>query len=174
MSIADPEILVVDDSVNDALLMRIVFARAGFVRPLRFAGDGEEAISYLRGDGDFGDRRLHPLPAVMLLDLNMPRKNGFEVLAWMRAHPALRPRRTYVLSASSQPEDIRRCHDLGADAYLVKPRNLDGLLHLAGTLLAWTRLGHFAAPGEADGGLEATPAQGVPHTRARQEAVLRP
>lgn len=50
MIITDPEILVVDDSVNDALLMRIVFARAGFVRPLRFAGDGEEAISCLRGD----------------------------------------------------------------------------------------------------------------------------
>lgn len=153
MIVTDPEILVVDDSVTDVLLMQTVFGRAGFVQPLHFACDGEEAIAYLRGDGEFGDRRRHPLPTVMLLDLNMPRKDGFEVLAWVRQQPVFRRLRIHVLSASSQPEDIRRCYDLGADVYLVKPRNLDGLMHLARTLLAWIRLDHLTGldEPEADG-----------------------
>lgn len=159
MSITGPEILLVDNGEIDVRLMCIVFARVGYVPPLRVVCDGAEAIAYLQGDGAFGDRRLHPLPVVMLLDLNMPRKNGFDVLAWVRAHPAHRPPQIYVLSASSYPDDIRRCRDLGADAYLVKPRNLDGLKHLAGTLLAWIRLVHFAGPGGTSADLGAAPAQ---------------
>lgn len=157
MIVADPEILVVDDSATDRLLMGTVFERAGFAPALRFACDGEEAIAYLRGDGGFADRRLHPLPAVMLLDLNMPRKDGFEVLAWVRQDRALRRLRIYVLSASSQPEDIRRCYDLGANAYLVKPRNLDGLMHMARTLHAWLGLTHLAPAGEPGEDVEAAP-----------------
>ena len=68
MIIADPIVLLVDDSVNDALLMRTVFQRAGFVEPLRFAVDGDAAIAYLRGDGRYGDREQFPLPTAVLLD----------------------------------------------------------------------------------------------------------
>ena len=81
----------------------------------------------------------------MLLDLNMPRKNGFEVLAWIRQQPALKPLHVYVLSASSQDEDIRRCYNLGANSYLVKPGNLEGLMHQARSIIAWLRLSHFPA-----------------------------
>jgi len=80
----------------------------------------------------------------VLLDLNMPRKNGFEVLAWLRDQPELKRLHVYVLSASSQEEDIRRCYNLGANAYLVKPGNLDGLMHQARCLLAWLKLSHIA------------------------------
>lgn len=144
MKAEDPIILVVDDSAHDALLMRTVFARAGLVQPLQFAHDGDEAIAYLQGDSPFADRAQFPLPTVMLLDLNMPRKNGFELLEWIRRQPALRRLPVIVLSASSQPEDIRRSYDLGASAYLVKPGNLDGLMHLARTLVAWLQLSHVA------------------------------
>lgn len=144
MNIDAPIVLLADDSDYDSLLMRTVFERAGFVHPLRFARDGEEAIAYLRGDGAYADREQFPLPTVLLLDLNMPRKNGFEVLVWIRQQPAFKRLRVYVLSASSRAEDIERAYDLGANSYLVKPGNLDGLMHMAKCLIAWLRLSHFA------------------------------
>ena len=144
MIIEDPVILLVDDCENDVLLMCTVFERAGLGQPLRFARDGEQAVAYLSGEGVYGDRIKFPLPAAMLLDLNMPGKNGFEVLAWIRAQPGLKRLPVYVLSASSRPEDIRRAYDLGANSYLVKPGTLDGLMHLAKILVAWLKLSHFA------------------------------
>ena len=149
MMIADPIVLLVDDSPNDAMLMRTVFARAGFVEPIRFAVDGDDAIAYLRGDGRYSDRKLFPLPTTVLLDLNMPRKDGFEVLDWIRHQPALRRLRVYILSASSRAQDIERAYDLGANSYLVKPSNLDGLLNMAKCLADWLRLSHFAPVNDA-------------------------
>jgi CheY-like chemotaxis protein len=140
----DPVVLLVDDSSNDALLMRTVFERAGFLHPLNFARNGDDAIAYLRGDGRYGNRKLFPLPTTVLMDLNMPGKNGFEVLDWIRCQPQLRRLRVYILSASSRSEDIERAYDLGANSYLVKPGNFDGLLHLANCLIAWLKLSHFA------------------------------
>lgn len=144
MTIADPIVLIADDDEFGAELMRIAFERAGYTQPLRFVRDGEEAIAYLRGDGVYSDRVQYPLPTVLLLDLNMPRKNGFEVLAWIRQQPALKGLHVYVLSASSQPDDIKRAYELGANSYLVKPGSLDELMHQAKTLMAWLKLGHFA------------------------------
>jgi CheY-like chemotaxis protein len=144
MMIEDPIVLLVDDSKDDTLLMRTVFERAGFVQPLRFVSDGDQAIAYLRGDGIHSDRGQFPLPTVVLLDLNMPRKNGFEVLVWIRQQPTLKRLRVYILSASSRTEDIQRSYDLGANSYLVKPGNLTGLMHMAKTLVAWLKLSHFA------------------------------
>lgn len=145
MIIEDPLVLLVDDSENDALLMCAVFGRAGLGQPLRFARDGDQAIAYLRGDGSYGDRKHFPLPTVLLLDINMPRKDGFEVLAWIQQQPALKWLRVYVLSASSRTEDIQRSYALGANSYLVKPGNLDGLMHLAKTLVDWLKISHFAS-----------------------------
>jgi CheY-like chemotaxis protein len=155
MIIEDPIILLVDDSENDALLMCTVYGGAGFVRPLQFARDGEEAIAYLRGDGAFHNRRQFPFPAVVLLDLNMPRKNGFEVLEWIRAQPGCKSLRVYILSASSREEDIERAYALGANAYLVKPGNLAGLRELAKTLGAWLKLTHFTPGSDARDGSRA-------------------
>jgi len=152
--IQDPIVLLVDDSENDVVLMRIVFERAGFVQPLQRAFDGNEAIAYLRGDGRYGDRAQFPLPTVMLLDLNMPRKNGFEVLEWIRRQPALERLHVYVLTASSRPEDIERAYHLGANSYLVKPGNLDGLQDMAQCLCAWLKLSQFAPLEIAGEGLE--------------------
>lgn len=143
MIIENPLILLVDDCSDAALLMATVFDRAGFGQPLRFARDGGEAIAYLRGDGVHADRLKYPLPTVMLLDLNMPGKDGFDVLAWLRSQPGFRALRVYVLSASSRPEDIQRAYELGASAYLVKPGNLNGLMQMAKDLIAWLKLCHF-------------------------------
>jgi len=144
MMIEDPIVLVVDDSANDAMLMRNVFERAGFVEPIRVAENGDEAIAYLRGDGGYHDRQQFPLPTAVLLDLNMRGKDGFEVLEWIRHQPTLKRLRVYILSASNRPQDIQRAYDLGANSYLVKPGNLDGLLAMAKCLVSWLKLNHFA------------------------------
>jgi CheY-like chemotaxis protein len=149
MMIEDPIVLLVDDSVNDASLMRAVFERAGVVEPLRSTQDSIEAIAYLRGDGPYSDRLT-----ALLLDLNMPGKNGFELLEWIRQQPALKRLRVFILSASSRAEDIERAYDLGASSYLVKPRNLDGLMHLAKSLIGWLKLNHFAPLVEPSDGRE--------------------
>lgn len=143
MIIENPTILIVDDDDCATHLMRTVFQRAGYEQTLQFACDGVEAIAYLSGDGVFSDRVMYPLPTAMLLDLNMPRKNGFEVLTWIRAQAALKPLHVYVLSASSQTEDIQRCYNLGASTYLVKPGNLQGLMRQAECIIAWLKLSHF-------------------------------
>jgi len=144
MTVENPIVLLVDDLADATELMRIVFERAGFVEPLRLAHDGEEAIAYLRGDGVTDNYKCSGMPTVVLLDLNMPRKSGFEVLEWIRQQPALNQLCVCILSASSRPEDIERAYDLGANAYLVKPGNLAGLTHLGTSLLAWLRLVQFA------------------------------
>lgn len=150
MIVADPVILLVDDCRDAVLLMSTVFARAGHGQPLQFAYDGGEAIAYLRGDGVHADRLKYPLPTAMLLDLNMPGKDGFDVLEWLRTQPGLKALRVYVLSASSRPEDIQRAYALGASAYLVKPGNLNGLMQMAKDLLAWLKLCHFPIEASAD------------------------
>jgi len=153
MTNENPIVLLVDDLADAAELMRIVFERAGYVEPLRMAGDGEQAIAYLRGDIGFPNFRKSGMPTVVLLDLNMPRKNGFEVLEWIRNQPSLNQLCVCILSASSMPADIARAYDLGANAYLVKPGNLAGLMHLATSLLAWLRLVQFAPQDRDEGAL---------------------
>ncbi|MET0261580.1 MAG: response regulator [Rariglobus sp.] len=144
MIIENPVILVVDDSENDAFLMRVGFQRAGFKDKLQFAVDGEDAIAYLQGQGRYGDRTEFPLPSVVLMDLNMPRKNGFEALEWIRLNPNFKRLNVNILSASSRPEDIARAYDLGANSYLLKAGNLDGLVMTAKALLLWFKTSHCA------------------------------
>jgi CheY-like chemotaxis protein len=150
MTIEEPIILLVEDSENDALLMCTVFDRAGLGQPLRFARNGDQAMAYLRGDGIYADRVQYPLPTALLLDLNLPGMNGLEVLTWIRQQPRLKRLRVYVLSASSRSQDIREAYDQGANAYLIKPGNLDGLMHLARILVAWLKLSQFAAISDTD------------------------
>jgi CheY-like chemotaxis protein len=169
MIVEDPVIMLVDDSLNDRLLMRIVLERAGFVQPLQFASDGEETIAYLRGDGIYHDRKRHPLPTVLLLDLNMPGTNGFEVLEWIRKQPMLRRIRVNILSASGRQEDIDRAFDLGANSYLIKPAKLDELTHLAKTLVTWLKLSQF--PTLTDGS-ETAPADSASAMRAEDQPRL--
>src|SRR5258706_9202207 len=106
MRIDKPIILLVDDSTTDATLMQAACKKAGFPPSLQIARDGVEAIAFLAGEDCYADRNQFPLPTVVLLDLNMPRKNGFEVLAWVRKHTALKRLPIFILSASTRTVDV--------------------------------------------------------------------
>ena len=136
-------ILLVDDSENDLFLMRTAFKRAGFESSLQEVSNGVEAIAYLTGEGKYGDRNKFPLPTVMLLDLNMPLKTGFDVLEWVRAQPGLRRLAIIVLTASMRTEDVERAYDLGAHSFLVKPGKLEDLTSMIRCLREWLQLNHF-------------------------------
>ena len=142
-------ILLVDDSENDLLLMRAAFAKSGFDTPLQEVHSGEEAIAYLRGEGSFGDRSRFPIPVVILLDLNMPMKNGFDVLAWLKTQPTLRHLPIIILTASARPEDVDHAFELGASSYLVKPPNLGALTNMIRCLRDWLSINHFPPLNEA-------------------------
>ncbi|HEX3720755.1 MAG TPA: response regulator [Verrucomicrobiae bacterium] len=136
-------ILLVDDSDNDLDLMRIAFGKAKFTNPLQAVHNGEEAIAYLKGEGVYSDRSQYPLPAVILLDLNMPRKSGFDVLNWVRTQPKLKRVCIIILTASLRMEDVERTHELGATAFLVKPTTLEQLTITIRRLREWLEINHF-------------------------------
>ena len=141
--------LLVDDSETDLLLMRAAFKKANYNSPLQEVRNGEEAIAYLKGEGAYCDRTQFPLPTVMLLDLNMPKKNGFDVLAWVRAQPVLKRLAIIILTASMRTEDVERAFDLGATSFLVKPGNLDALAAMLRCLCDWVQINHFPPLNEA-------------------------
>lgn len=143
MALATPLILIVDDGEDDRFFLRAAIAKAEFQNPLREVNDGEEALAYLRGDAPYQDRTEYPLPAIMLLDLNMPRLSGFEVLTWVRGDGHMPRLSVIVMSASRREEDVGRAFDLGASAYLVKPGTQSELVEMMRCLRAWLRFNHF-------------------------------
>lgn len=140
-------VLLVEDDPNDVLLVQRAFRKAGTSAPMRVVNDGQAAVDYLEGRGPYTDRSLHPLPALVLLDLKLPRKSGHEVLAWLRAQPTLKRMPVVVLTSSKESLDVNRAYDLGANSYLVKPVVFADLLRMAQTLdLYWLQLNEAPAP----------------------------
>ena len=123
-------ILLVEDDSNDVLLLERAFQKAGMRHLLTIVSDGEEAIDYLLGNGDYADREKYPLPFLVLLDLKMPRSNGFEVLRRVRSEPKLKRLLIVVLTSSNLQADVDRSYELGANSYLVKPVEFDEMVHL--------------------------------------------
>jgi len=123
-------VLVAEDDPSDAFLLQRAFAAAQIPATLHFVRDGQEAIDYLTGEAAYSDRVSHPLPDLMLLDLKMPRLNGFDVLSWLRGKPGLKRLLVAVLTSSDQPVDINRAYDLGANSYLLKPHSSSDLFEL--------------------------------------------
>src|ERR1019366_5022861 len=113
-------ILVAEDDPTDAYFFQRAFKRAGIPVTLHFVRDGQEVIDYLEGKGQFADRTAHPLPQLALLDLNMPRLDGFDVLEWMRKQPAFSGLELVIFSSSDEPKHINQAYGLGANSYLVK------------------------------------------------------
>ena len=141
MTASSTAILLVEDDANDVLLIRRAFAKAAITNPVHNVEDGDAAVAYLAGEGSYADRDDHPLPAVVLLDLKLPRRSGLEVLEWVRRDPGLRRLPIVVLTSSRESSDVNRAYDLGANSYLVKPVAFDALTDLVrilqGYWVAW-------------------------------------
>jgi len=134
-------LLVVEDDPNDVLLLSRALRKAALSNPVQFVNDGEAAIAYLAGQGEYKDRERYPLPALVLLDLKVPRKSGLEVLAWLRLQPGLKRLPVIVLTSSKEPSDVSRAYEMGANAYLVKPAVSEALVDIVRAInLFWLRL----------------------------------
>ena len=118
---AQDVILLAEDREDDIIIIRHAFAKAKFLNPLHIVRDGQEAIDYLQGEGKYANRDEYPLPSLLLLDLKLPRKDGLDVLKWVRSQPGLSALRIVVLSASEQVRDINKAYQLGANSFLLKP-----------------------------------------------------
>jgi|SRR5579872_2873216 len=124
-------ILLAEDSQDDETLFKRTLRMARLENPIFVVRDGDEAIAYLKGEGDFADRDKHPLPAVLFLDLKMRRVNGQEVLRWIGTQPHLREMLVIVLSHFGDSREINQAYSLGAKSFLTKPctqADLDNLI----------------------------------------------
>jgi len=118
---AGKTILVAEDTESDFYLLERTFKDVACAAELRRVCDGVEVIQYLAGEEGFSNRDAHPFPHLLLLDLQMPRKDGFAVLEWVRRQDGLRRLPIVIFSSSGRTEDVRRAYDLGASSFLVKP-----------------------------------------------------
>jgi two-component system response regulator len=130
-------VLVAEDDADDRLLAEEAFRVSQIYCDLRFVGDGEQLLAYLRGEGEYADRVRHPFPSVVLLDLNMPRKDGREALAEMREDERLRALPVLVLTTSRAHEDRSRVVQLGACDFATKPTRFDELVGIVRRLAHW-------------------------------------
>jgi CheY-like chemotaxis protein len=123
-------VLHVDDDPNDTALLQAATQKADVDFDLKNVEDGEAAIAYLSGTEKYADRKRYRLPSLVLLDLKMPRSTGFEILKWIREHPAFKRLPVIVLSGSELQDDISNAYAAGADSYLVKPLGFEALVNL--------------------------------------------
>ncbi len=124
-------VLHVDDSADDLLMLQSACRSAGVSFGLQSVKDGEKAIAYLAGEGIYADRACYPVPDLILLDLKMPLKSGFDVLAWIRSQPRLRQLPVIIFTGGVREFDVGRAFRLGADQFLLKTGQLAELKELA-------------------------------------------
>lgn len=123
-------ILLADDDADDRMMVQDAFTESRIANDLRCVNDGEELMDYLLRRGKFSDPAMSPTPGLILLDLNMPRKDGREALKEIRADERLRRIPVVVLTTSQAEEDIYRTYDLGVNSYITKPVTLVSLVEL--------------------------------------------
>jgi CheY-like chemotaxis protein len=119
--IGKPLVLLAEDTPAAVVLVERALRKANFQCDLRVVGDGREALLYLNGEDLYSDRERHPLPALLITNVRMPRLSGFELLSWVRRHPQLKTLPVVVISSSDIDADSSQAYALGASSYLVKP-----------------------------------------------------
>jgi CheY-like chemotaxis protein len=140
-------ILLVEDEPSDVFLMKRALKSAQIANPLQVANDGQQAINYLSGVDPYSDRTQFPIPSIIFLDLKLPYKSGFDVLAWIRDQSRLDQTLVMVLTSSTEERDIAQCYKLGARSFLVKPPNASMLLELMVSLNDfWIKHNEFTLP----------------------------
>jgi CheY-like chemotaxis protein len=128
---AEKVILLVEDDEDDLFLAKRVIATTGVKSRVLVLRDGQEAVNYLNGTGQFAEREQFPFPSLILLDLKLPYRSGLEILAWMREQGMLARTIVAVLTGSNEPTDLKNAYDLGASTYLVKPLTSQMIYDLA-------------------------------------------
>ena len=118
---AEKIILLAEDSQDDQILFKRVLSKVGILNPVYVVPDGAQALAYLKGEGEFCVRERYPLPDVLVLDIRMPKVDGFELLAWVQGQPHLNRLLRIVLTQLDQIDDIESAYKLGADTFLIKP-----------------------------------------------------
>jgi DNA-binding response OmpR family regulator len=136
---SDSSVIVVEDDENEVFLLQRAFREAQVKNPVLLFRDGQAVIDYLSGLGPNGGKSIAdappapptpPPPALMLLDLKTPRRNGLEVIEWVRAQPVLKRLVVVMMSSSDYADDINRAYDLGCNSYLLKPLGFDRLVEM--------------------------------------------
>ena len=123
-------ILLADDDADDRVLAQDALKESRLANDLRFVENGEELMDYLMRRGQYADPETSPKPGVILLDLNMPRKDGREALREIKSNPELRSIPVVVLTTSKAEEDIYRSYDLGVNSFITKPVTFEGLVNV--------------------------------------------
>ena len=137
MKIQNPKpltLLLAEDDPDDCLLVRQALEKSRLISDLRCVEDGEDLLDYLRHRGKFADPKQSPRPGLILLDLNMPRKDGREALQEIKSDPRLRAIRVIVMTTSKAEEDVVRSYDLSAASYIAKPVTFERLVEVVRTL----------------------------------------
>jgi len=127
-------ILYADDDTEDRMLVKEAWDENRLANPLHFVEDGEELMDYLRRRGKYIDLKDDAMPGMILLDLNMPRKDGREALQEIKADPRLRKIPVVILTTSKAEEDIFRAYDLGVNSFILKPVTFESLVDITLTL----------------------------------------
>ena len=127
-------ILLVEDSIQDVEIAKRAFAKGHIVEDLFVVRDGQEAIDYLYRQGKYQDPAVSPRPEMILLDLNLPKVGGIEILRRIKGDPGLRSIPVIILTASPNQEDILRGYDLGANTYIQKPVEFEGFMKVVNAI----------------------------------------
>jgi CheY-like chemotaxis protein len=126
-------ILIADDDADDRMFLEQAMRQNGYDQGIQFVEDGEDLMDYLRRQGRYNDMNA-PWPNMLILDLNMPRKNGFQALSEIKDDPKLRRLPVIVMTTSSADEDVIKTYNLGVNSFVTKPFNFNRLVEMVGTL----------------------------------------
>lgn len=144
-------ILMADDDPDDRLLTQEAMVESRVINEMRFVRDGEELMDYLKHRGAYADPAEAPVPGLILLDLNMPRKDGREALREIKSDLRLRRIPVVVLSTSKAEEDVYRTYDLGANSFITKPVTFEGLVQvMQGLGRYWFEIVELPFDGQGD------------------------
>jgi CheY-like chemotaxis protein len=138
------DILLVEDDTNDILFIERAFRQAQLNSPINIVRNGDEAVAYLSGEGQYANRENYPLPLLILLDLKLPRRSGLEVLEWLREQPIIKRIPVVILTSSKESIDVNRAYEIGVNSYLIKPVKFEALIKMMETInLFWLQLNQY-------------------------------
>lgn len=146
MRISKLNVLLAEDDENDIVFFKRAFEKVEHPVSVQIVRDGEEAIAYLRGAGQFNDREAHPFPTVLMLDLKMPKVDGLGVLRWIVDNPDCKVLPAIIFSSSAREQDIEEAYHLRVNTYFAKPTSFHELVPLIESIFIYWSKSHVPNP----------------------------